>query len=103
MKDKLIQEGGDAPLYIPDTGTQTEDRHITLQGFVNYQRTFGKHEFTGLFVAEKRENQGSFISARRNNFAVCIDEMNMGSSIQKRFRQWRFIKYGCPDWLCIQG
>jgi TonB-linked SusC/RagA family outer membrane protein len=62
--------------------SQTERRYYTYQGFINYQRTFGHHEVTGLIVAESRENQYNTFSARRNNFAVDVDELDMGSSVK---------------------
>jgi TonB-linked SusC/RagA family outer membrane protein len=58
---------------------------ITLQGYLNYQHTFGKHEVTGLVVAEKRNNKQSDFRARINNFAVNIDELTMGSSNKNDF------------------
>ena len=79
------REGGDAPTYTFLTQTNSRSQAITIQGYVNYQRTFGKHDFTGLFVAETRQNQGSWISARRNNYVVSIDEINMGSSDKNDF------------------
>jgi TonB-linked SusC/RagA family outer membrane protein len=79
------KEGGDAPAYTYLTQQNSRGQAITLQGYVNYQRTFGKHDITGLFVAEGRETQGSFINARRNNYVVSIDEINMGSSDKNDF------------------
>jgi len=53
---------------------------FTVQGIINYHNTFGKHTFTGLFVAESRNNAYQQFSATRNNFAVNIDELSLGSS-----------------------
>ncbi len=58
---------------------------FTYQGYLNYQNTFGKHDFTGLLVAEARNNTYELFSARRNNFAVDVDELNMGSSNKNDF------------------
>jgi len=68
--------------YTYLTESQTYRKYFTYQGFVNYQRTFGLHEFTGLLVAEARNNQYNTFSARRNNFAVDVDEIDMGSSVK---------------------
>ena len=53
---------------------------LTLQGIINYHNTFGKHDFTGLAVVEKRSAKQSNFSGRRNNFGVNIDELSLGSS-----------------------
>lgn len=58
---------------------------FTYQGYLNYHNTFGKHDFTGLLVAEARNNTYELFSARRNNFAVDVDELNMGSSNKNDF------------------
>ncbi|MDO9340357.1 MAG: TonB-dependent receptor [Bacteroidales bacterium] len=78
-KQISTQEGG-APAYTYLTQTQTQRKYFTYQGFVNYQRSFGLHDITGLFVAEARNNTYDQLYARRNNFAILVDEMNMGSS-----------------------
>jgi TonB-linked SusC/RagA family outer membrane protein len=57
-----------------------QNNTITMQAYLNYQHTFGKHEVTGLVVAEKRNNKQSDFRARINNFAVNIDELSLGSS-----------------------
>lgn len=79
------REGGDAPAYTFLTQTNSRGQAVTIQGYVNYQRSFGKHDITGLFVAEARKDQGSWISARRNNYVVLIDEISMGSSDKNDF------------------
>ena len=73
------QEGG-APAYTYLTQQNERRRNYTYQGYLNYQRTFGKSEVTGLAVAEWRNNNFDYIFARRNNFAIGIDEMSLGSS-----------------------
>lgn len=78
------QEGG-APAYTYLTQEDQRSRNYTYQGFVNYARSFGEHDFTGLFVAEARNNDYDYISARRNNFGVPIDEIGMGSSDKTDF------------------
>src|SRR5690606_33262460 len=54
--------------------------NYTYQGYINYKRTFGDHDVTGLFVAEARKNTNENFNARRNNFALQIDELSLGSS-----------------------
>ncbi|WP_132053413.1 SusC/RagA family TonB-linked outer membrane protein [Pseudocnuella soli] len=62
-----------------------QQNSLTLQGYLNYARSFGKHDFTGLVVAEKRSAKQLDFSARRNNFAVDIDELSLGSSNKNDF------------------
>jgi TonB-linked SusC/RagA family outer membrane protein len=54
---------------------------LTLQGYLNYHNTFGKHEITGLAVAEKRSWKQFDFRGRKNNFALDVDELNMGSVV----------------------
>lgn len=54
--------------------------NYTYQGYINYKRTFGDHNVTGLFVAEARKNSYEYFNTRRNNFALQIDELSLGSS-----------------------
>ncbi|MCW3081291.1 MAG: TonB-dependent receptor [Segetibacter sp.] len=63
----------------------TKSQNFTYQGLINYHNTFGKHDFTGLIVAEARNNTFENFSARRNNFAVNIDELTLGSSNKNDF------------------
>jgi TonB-linked SusC/RagA family outer membrane protein len=62
-----------------------QNNTITLQAYLNYHNTFGKHDITGLVVAEKRSNKQMSFNARRNNFAVDVDELNLGSSNKNDF------------------
>ena len=54
--------------------------NYTYQGYINYNRTFGDHSVSGLFVAEARKTKYKWFNAQRNNFDIRIDELNMGSS-----------------------
>ncbi len=58
---------------------------ITWQGYLNYHNVFGKHDVTGLVVAEKRNNKQNDFRARINNYAVNIDELSLGSSNKNDF------------------
>src|SRR5665647_3041932 len=73
------QEGG-VPAYTYLRQEQYQKKFFTYQGFINYQRSFGLHDITGLFVAEARNNTYDQLIAQRNNFAIMVDELNMGSS-----------------------
>ncbi len=73
------QEGG-APAYTYLNQENQRSRNYTYQGYINYARSFGEHDFSGLIVAEARNNDYNVLSARRNNFAVGIDELSLGSS-----------------------
>ena len=63
----------------------TKSQNFTYQGYLNYHNKFGKHDFTGLLVAEARNNTYETFSARRNNFAILIDELTLGSSNKNDF------------------
>lgn len=54
--------------------------NYTYQAYINYSNTFGDHGVTGLLVAEGRNTKKSWFSTRRNNFAIDMDEIGMGSS-----------------------
>lgn len=62
-----------------------QNNTITWQGYLNYHNTFGKHDITGLVVAEKRNNKQNDFRARINNYAVNIDELSLGSSNKNDF------------------
>jgi TonB-linked SusC/RagA family outer membrane protein len=76
----ISTQEGNVPAYTYLTQTDSRTRKYTYQGYINYARTFGKSEITGLVVAEARNNDYDFLYARRNNFAVSIDELDLGSS-----------------------
>ena len=59
--------------------------NYTYQGYINYNRTFGDHSISGLFVAEARNNTYNVFSSRRNNFSINIDELDLGSSDKTDF------------------
>ncbi|HEY8954217.1 SusC/RagA family TonB-linked outer membrane protein, partial [Chitinophaga sp.] len=83
-KQISTSEGSAAP-YTWLNQEYSKNQYYTFQGFLNYHNTFGKHDFTGLLVAEARKNDSTGFSARRNNFAVGIDELGMGSSNKNDF------------------
>jgi len=77
---QISSQEGSVPAYTYLTQQDSRRRSYTYQGYINYARTFGKHEITGLVVAEARNNDYDYLYARRNNFAVSIDELSLGSS-----------------------
>lgn len=72
-------EGGSAS-YTWLSQDYTKNQTFTYQGFLNYHNRFGKHDITGLIVAEARNSTYQTFFARRNNFAINIDELSLGSS-----------------------
>lgn len=79
-----LQEGAGRPY----TWLGLENRrqaHYTYQGYLNYNRSFGDHQLTGLLVAEARHNTEDWFGSRRNNFSVEIDELSLGSSDRMDF------------------
>ena len=74
-----LQEGSGAP-YTWLQLENSRSKRFTYQGYVNYDRIFGDHSVTALFVAEARETKSDWFNTRRNNFAIEIDEMSLGSS-----------------------
>jgi TonB-linked SusC/RagA family outer membrane protein len=55
-------------------------KEFTYQGFLNYQRNFGKHDISGLLVMEVRNTKYDRFSASRSNYELNIDELDLGSS-----------------------
>ena len=76
----VTAQEGNSPTYIYLQQNNRNWNNYTLQGYLNYNRKFGDHGITGLFVAEARKNTFSTFMARRNNFALKIDELDFGSS-----------------------
>ncbi len=83
-KEISANEGG-SPSYTWLSQEYSKNQNFTFQGFVNYHNTFGKHDITGLFVAESRNNVYETFRAGRDNFAINIDELGMGSSAKVDF------------------
>ncbi|MEX6688213.1 TonB-dependent receptor [Danxiaibacter flavus] len=83
-KQISTSEGG-AATYTWLEQVYSQNQIFTYQAYLNYHNSWGKHDVTGLLVAEARNNDMSGFSARRNNFAVNIDELNMGSSNKNDF------------------
>ncbi len=78
-KQISTQEGGSAT-YTWLNEHYYQNNSYTYDGYLNYHNTFGKSEITGLIVAEAKNNKQLEFNGRRNNFAVNIDELSLGSS-----------------------
>lgn len=74
-----LQEGQGAPFTWLEVQNNRWTNY-TYQGYMQYGNTFGNHSFTGLLVAEARNSTSDWFRTRRNNFAVSIDEISLGSS-----------------------
>ncbi len=55
-----------------------QDWALTYQGYLNYARTFGKSEVTGLAVVESRNLTTQQFQATRVNYNTSIDELDFG-------------------------
>lgn len=77
---KYVQAGSDGPEKPTYTQNYSENQSLTLQGQIQYNNTFGKHEVGGLVVFEMRDTQGDSFEASRLNYNVNIPELNNGSS-----------------------
>jgi TonB-linked SusC/RagA family outer membrane protein len=79
-----LQEGSGRPYTW--LGLENRRRaNYTYQGYLNYNKSFGDHQLTGLLVAEARQYTEDWFGARRNNFSVEIDELSLGSSDRMDF------------------
>lgn len=58
---------------------------FSYQGYLTYHHTFGKNDISGLIVAEEDNNSQLNFGASRNNFALNIDELSLGSSDKNNF------------------
>jgi TonB-linked SusC/RagA family outer membrane protein len=81
----ISTQEGNVPGYTYLTQRDSRWRTYTYQAYINYMRSFGKHNVTGLVVAEVRNGDYDYLEGRRNNFAVTIDELNLGSSNKNDF------------------
>lgn len=61
---------------------RTEMRvYYQLNGYVTYNRTFGKHDVGALFVYEQAEDTYDWMEARRNDYNdLTIDQLNAGGT-----------------------
>lgn len=66
---------------------QQDDKNdrYTGQFYLNYNRSFGKHEIGGLAVFEARDTRNRWIMAARRGFQLELDELNFGPSDKIQF------------------
>ena len=76
----ISTQEGNVPAYTYLTQQDSRWRTYTYQAYLNYNNSFGKHNVTALLVAEAVNGNYDYLYARRNNFAVSVDELNLGSS-----------------------
>lgn len=76
----ISTQEGNVPAYTYLQQYDSRWRTYTYQAYLNYNRSFGKHNVTGLVVAEARNGNYDQLYGRRNNFSVGIDELGLGSS-----------------------
>lgn len=57
----------------------------TIQGYINYERSFGKHDVKFLGVYEGRKGIWDNFAASRVNYDLYMDELSMGSSDKNNF------------------
>ena len=62
--------------------TYLKSNNITAQGYLNYDRTFGRHAVTALFVTELRDLNSKNFYATKRNYSILIPTLDMGSSVQ---------------------
>ncbi len=74
---KAGQDGPAKPSYSIDFA---QSQAFTYQGFLNYTRSFGKHDVSAVVVSEYRKTKGTSFGAGRTNFNVSIPELSNGSS-----------------------
>jgi len=72
--------GVDGPAKPKLTNTLDWNQQFSYQGYLTYQRTFGKHDVSGLIVLEARNTKYATFNAGRSNFDIGIPELNNGSS-----------------------
>lgn len=62
-----------------------QNEKTTLQGYLTYSRSFGKHHIDALAVYERRNGVGNEFSASRIGYMVRLDELSLGSSNKEDF------------------
>lgn len=67
------------------TETFNEIQNIIVQGYITYDRTFGKHSIGALAVVETQKGLTNTFNASRINYSVPLDELSSGSSNKNDF------------------
>ncbi len=77
--DKFVETKAGVPSPQLSQGYQ-QFINTTLQGYITYNNTFGKHGINALAVTEWRSGKGNKFGASRLNYQVNLDELSLGSS-----------------------
>jgi len=72
--------GNDGPAKPNYQQYYNQSQAFTYQGYINYNRQFGRHDVAFLGVLEARNTKSSVFSASRSNYSVTVPELNNGSS-----------------------
>jgi len=91
--DKVSYDSNHQPLLLASKSGNTDPRltqsfnllgNITLNGLINYDRTFGKHDLKVLVGAERISGDNMYFWAfRRNYTSDLLDELDLGSNALK--------------------
>ncbi len=76
-------KGGTSLPMLDENFNQTQT--ITLQGYLTYKNTFGRHNLDALGVVEKRSGDRNAFSASRLGYVVGLDELSLGSTDKSNF------------------
>lgn len=69
---------------VSELNQKTENAFTPTQQYsLNYQNTFGKHDFTGLLLWEMRNYKKDWFSAYRQFYVGAIDQMDAGDNTNK--------------------
>jgi TonB-linked SusC/RagA family outer membrane protein len=79
----IAQATGPVSPTLSETITLNESQ--VLQGYINYDRSFGKHVVSFLGVYEGRNGNSNNLSASRVNYDLLLDELSYGSSDKNNF------------------
>lgn len=83
-QDQLVPQQAGPP--APTLSQQfNENIEATIQGYMTYKHSFGKHHIDLLGVYEYRPGDSSSFMASRINYSVFLDELSMGSSNKNDF------------------
>lgn len=60
-----------------------DEQAVTLETHLNYIKTIGKSDFTGLLLYTQTKELSNFLSARREGYTLAIDEINNGGAANR--------------------
>ena len=76
FEESLYGADGASSLYQDHNDYQS----ITYEAHLNYKKKIGKNDFTGLLLYTQTEEKWDFLSARRKEFKLAVDEMGFGNA-----------------------